>query len=848
MKIRLRPSAAPHLDCARRAAFALLAAVSVMPLAFGQQTQPVPLKNWPLRKVSDRNTASSNSASTDPSKLVFVAIAPCRLVDTRAGSSGSGKTGQFGPPSLIAEQPRTFLIPDSNCGVPLSSAYSLNFVSITPQGQPVGYVAAWPDNESFPGTVILNALQGGIVSNSAVVAAGADGGIQVLATDPADLVIDINGYYVQASTVQGPVGPEGPIGQQGPVGPQGAIGPQGPTGVQGATGAAGPTGPQGPPVNFRGAWNNAVNYALGDAVSFTPAGGVASSYVARAANINVEPDTDVAGSGTNWARLADAGATGATGPTGPQGPIGLTGPTGPQGSIGLIGPTGATGAQGIQGIQGPPVSFQGTWSSGTTYQAGDAVFFNGSSYASLINSNTNSQPDTNPSDWSLLAQQGGTGPQGALGLTGPTGPQGPTGLQGIQGIQGITGPTGPTGAEGPPVNFRGTWSAATAYAIGDAVAFTPAGGVTSSYIAKAANTNVEPDTDIAGSGLNWALLAQAGVTGATGPSGAQGPTGLTGPTGLQGLTGATGPSGPQGPTGLTGSSGPAGPAGPTGPAGASAYGDGSDGAGSFGTANWTTSPPASTLQFTTLSVTGTLTVPSGTIIRATGNVTISGNIVVATNPNAGQGIATTAATLGAAGTAGTGGTGVNSLLARMMLNPGAVGGGGGPLTGGGAVDVGGGGTIVILAAGSITVSAGGSIHSDGAAGGPINSNTIGGGGSGGGIIVLASQTSISNSGTISAAGGAGANSISGTSPSGGGGGGIVNLLAPSVSAGTITVAGGAAGTGGDTGGFGGGGGASGGNGGNSGASGAATAGSAGLSFVKIMTDPSTLFVTSVHLH
>jgi hypothetical protein len=113
-------------------------------------------------------------------------------MDTR-GMGGSGNTGAFGPPSLIAGQARVIPIPSSNCGIPAAAAYSLNFVSVTPLGQPVAWIAAWQDDMSFPGTVVLNALQGGIVDNSAIVPAGADGGIQVLTTNNGDLVIDLNG-------------------------------------------------------------------------------------------------------------------------------------------------------------------------------------------------------------------------------------------------------------------------------------------------------------------------------------------------------------------------------------------------------------------------------------------------------------------------------------------------------------------------------------------------------------------------------------------------------------------------------------------------------------------------------
>src|SRR5215831_13383417 len=61
-------------------------------------------------------------------------------------------------------------------------------------------------------------------------------GNSVYATDNADLVVDINGYYVQASSIQGPscpAGPQGPTGLRGPTGPTGPVGPSGRQGYPG---------------------------------------------------------------------------------------------------------------------------------------------------------------------------------------------------------------------------------------------------------------------------------------------------------------------------------------------------------------------------------------------------------------------------------------------------------------------------------------------------------------------------------------------------------------------------------------------------------------------------------------
>lgn len=85
------------------------------------------------------------------------------------------------------------------------------------------------------------------MDNATVVPAGPDGGIQVMSTDNGDLVIDMNGYYVVATTIQGQTGLQGAPGVPGVPGPAGPTGATGATGRPGDTGPAGPPGPPGPP-------------------------------------------------------------------------------------------------------------------------------------------------------------------------------------------------------------------------------------------------------------------------------------------------------------------------------------------------------------------------------------------------------------------------------------------------------------------------------------------------------------------------------------------------------------------------------------------------------------------------
>jgi hypothetical protein len=80
------------------------------------------------------------------------------------------------------------------------------------------------------------------------------------------------------------------------------------------------------------------------------------------------------------------------------------------------------------------------------------------------------------------------------------------------------------------MNWKGVWSASTAYVLNDSVSRT-----NSSYICIQANTGQDP----ASQPTYWGLVAAQGGTGPTGATGAAGPQGPIGP---QGATGPTGPN------------------------------------------------------------------------------------------------------------------------------------------------------------------------------------------------------------------------------------------------------------------------------------------------------------------
>ena len=130
-------------------------------------------------------TPASQQTST---ALQFIPVTPCRIADTR------NDVGAFGGPALAANAERSFAIPQAACGIPATAqAYSLN-VTAVPEG-PLQYLTLWPAGQPRPLVSTLNSFAGDVVANAAIVPAGANGAVSVYVTDPAGVVLDIDGYF-----------------------------------------------------------------------------------------------------------------------------------------------------------------------------------------------------------------------------------------------------------------------------------------------------------------------------------------------------------------------------------------------------------------------------------------------------------------------------------------------------------------------------------------------------------------------------------------------------------------------------------------------------------------------------
>jgi len=110
---------------------------------------------------------------------------PCRALDTRFPSGNGPFSGTMSPPIDVLGSP---------CGVPSPSlAYVFN-ATVVPQG-PLGYLSFWPVGGQQPYVSTLNANDGAITSNMAIVGAGTQGMINAYANGTTDLIMDISSFF-----------------------------------------------------------------------------------------------------------------------------------------------------------------------------------------------------------------------------------------------------------------------------------------------------------------------------------------------------------------------------------------------------------------------------------------------------------------------------------------------------------------------------------------------------------------------------------------------------------------------------------------------------------------------------
>jgi hypothetical protein len=115
--------------------------------------------------------------------LSLYGVTPCRVVDTRQPAGSSPIT------SLDVA------VSASACGIPASAQAHVLSVTVVPPA-PLGYLTLWPQGQTRPVVSTLNALDGAITSNLAIVPT-TNGSISAFASNPTHLIVDIAGYFGQ---------------------------------------------------------------------------------------------------------------------------------------------------------------------------------------------------------------------------------------------------------------------------------------------------------------------------------------------------------------------------------------------------------------------------------------------------------------------------------------------------------------------------------------------------------------------------------------------------------------------------------------------------------------------------
>jgi hypothetical protein len=114
--------------------------------------------------------------------LSFYSLVPCRAKDTRLPAGAPPFRGTI-----------NVNITSSGCGAPATAQAYVFSATVVPPG-PLGYITMWPQGLSQPTVATLNALDGAITSNMAIVP-DTNGSISAYASDPTQLILDIDGYF-----------------------------------------------------------------------------------------------------------------------------------------------------------------------------------------------------------------------------------------------------------------------------------------------------------------------------------------------------------------------------------------------------------------------------------------------------------------------------------------------------------------------------------------------------------------------------------------------------------------------------------------------------------------------------
>lgn len=125
-------------------------------------------------------------------------LTPCRVLDTRNPAGSLPFNGE-----------KDLNVAAAACGALASAQSYVVNATVVPPG-PLGFLTLWPQGTTQPLVSTLNAIDGAITSNMAIVPA-TSGSISIFGSQPTHLVMDISGYFIEPT-----IGPPPTIVQMTP--------------------------------------------------------------------------------------------------------------------------------------------------------------------------------------------------------------------------------------------------------------------------------------------------------------------------------------------------------------------------------------------------------------------------------------------------------------------------------------------------------------------------------------------------------------------------------------------------------------------------------------------------------
>jgi hypothetical protein len=127
-------------------------------------------------------------APPDVGGLSLFNLSPCRVIDTRNPAGSPPLNGLL-----------NVNVGGSPCGAPSAArSYVLNATVVPPA--PLGFLTLWPQGATQPLVSTLNAADGAVTSNMAIVPT-TNGSISAFGSNATHLVLDISGYFAPSTTI-----------------------------------------------------------------------------------------------------------------------------------------------------------------------------------------------------------------------------------------------------------------------------------------------------------------------------------------------------------------------------------------------------------------------------------------------------------------------------------------------------------------------------------------------------------------------------------------------------------------------------------------------------------------------